>query len=517
MLQPDGAVRQHQHRLAFDLGVAVRHRDRGFLMGAGVPFEVRVVDQRFMQAAEAGARIGGRVMSSTGCVRIALQAQFEKAAALLAKSSFEDKADLLLLTARISSTFEERENHYRELTEGPYQKYPEAWLERGVNAFKAGQFSLAEKSLRQVQDSRALYLLGQILLKQGKRFEAEQQFLKLTQDYPISSLVGESLLFAAKASDGEKAKAYCRKVFEEYPESSAAAETYFIFYPYRDYVQGERAAIKHLQGMQKRFPDSPYLVIAHYLIGMDERRDRKNAQGKWIRKKDLIAAIDAFQEAESLFERLKIPSDQSDFFTRVRFRCTFERALANLNIAEESQGPKREIFTQYATEVFEQLYRDLKDEESAFWLAQAYLKGQQEEAAEKLLKSMSTEQSGYYPSRVHYELGKIAMGRNDYTQALRYFSQSENKSQNSISADQKIDLWIQQSHCYRELHNFDEAMLILSKAINDDTISSLRVKAMYLRGEIYALQGRHDLARKQWEATAKKGGEWAQKSKLRLP
>jgi hypothetical protein len=39
---------------------------------------------------------------------------------------------------------------------------------------------------------------------------------------------------------------------------------------------------------------------------------------------------------------------------------------------------------------------------------------------------------------------------------------------------------------------------------------------MYLRAEIYALQGRHDLAKKQWEATAKKGGEWALKAKENL-
>ena len=111
----------------------------------------------------------------------------------------------------------------------------------------------------------------------------------------------------------------------------------------------------------------------------------------------------------------------------------------------------------------------------------------------------------------------IAMRRHDFKQALHNFSLAEKAaSENLMSADQKIDLWIQQSLCYRELHDLDQAMLILSQAINDDTISSLRVKAMYLRAEIYALQGRHDLARKQLEATAKKGGDWALKSKERL-
>ncbi len=60
------------------------------------------------------------------------------------------------------------------------------------------------------------------------------------------------------------------------------------------------------------------------------------------------------------------------------------------------------------------------------------------------------------------------------------------------------------------------AILTLSKVVNDDAISGMRLKAMYLRAEIYAQQGRRDLSRKQLEATAKKGGEWGQKAKETL-
>ena len=59
-------------------------------------------------------------------------------------------------------------------------------------------------------------------------------------------------------------------------------------------------------------------------------------------------------------------------------------------------------------------------------------------------------------------------------------------------------------------------MLILSKAINEDAVSGLRVKAMLLRAEIYQLQGRHELAQNQLEATAKKGGKWGFKAKEKL-
>ena len=59
-------------------------------------------------------------------------------------------------------------------------------------------------------------------------------------------------------------------------------------------------------------------------------------------------------------------------------------------------------------------------------------------------------------------------------------------------------------------------MMLLSKVINDNAISGLRLNAMYLRAEIYEQQGRHDLAIKQLEATAKKAGEWALKAKEKL-
>ena len=59
-------------------------------------------------------------------------------------------------------------------------------------------------------------------------------------------------------------------------------------------------------------------------------------------------------------------------------------------------------------------------------------------------------------------------------------------------------------------------MLLLSQIINEDAASNLRIKAMYLRAEIYELEERHDLAIKQLEATSIKGGDWALKAKTKL-
>jgi Tfp pilus assembly protein PilF len=109
------------------------------------------------------------------------------------------------------------------------------------------------------------------------------------------------------------------------------------------------------------------------------------------------------------------------------------------------------------------------------------------------------------------------MREKEFEFALKALVNAEDASKGKVlSSDQRLDLWIQQSYSYQGLNQLDQAILILSKVINDDTISSLRLKAMYLRAELYERQERPELARKQLEALTKKGGDWAQKAKDKL-
>lgn len=407
---------------------------------------------------------------------------------------------------------------------------------------------------------KSLYLLGNVLYHKKNYTNAEEIFNQLiticknsyaNQPLIESGMLEDSYFWIAKSIAKQKdplnrAKEYKRKVFEEYPQSTYAAEAYFTYYNYRDYLHGDRAAMKHLLEFKQMFPNSPFLVTAYYLMGMDYKRDRKTAEGKWIRKKNLIEAIEAFQASESAFDHFQevnvLPQEEISYFINIRYHCTLERALANLAIAEESQGAKRRIFLDYAEEVFKQMVSDFKNqnhpltkkliyrepyprllEESSYWLAQTYTKAQNDDAAEQVLAEMLENYRsvkitrGYLLSRTCYDLGLIAMRKKNYPLALEQFKKAEDAAKGKIlSVDQKIDLWIQQSHCYRELGEFDRSMLLLSKAINDDAVSSLRIKAMFLRAEIYALQGRHELAKKQLEAASKNGGEWALKAKNKL-
>lgn len=400
--------------------------------------------------------------------------------------------------------------------------------QKGIDLLKEGLAHADGESAEKIQ-----FLLGTLYFHDQRFKEALTSFLELSETTYDEGTASQALLWAARCSEEQpdEARSLRKKIFETYPNTSAAGEAYFFFYPYREYVQGERGALKHLQSFLEKFPKSPLGINARYLIGMDFKRDRKTVEGKWIRKKDLNRCIEAFQDGETLFEELardnKVPEEDYPFYLKVKTRSTLERALANLAIADESQGAKRQIFLEYAEDVFREIEAEAgnvpEKEEGAYWLTQTLLRqGQKEEAKRELEKMIERYKAahitrGYFLSRVWYELGQLALENNQPQAALEYFSFAEDAAKGKIlSTDQRIDLLIQKSLSYLALNETDTAMLLLSQAINSDEVSGLRIKAMYLRAEIYQQQGRKELARKQLEATSQKGGPWAQKAKQKL-
>lgn len=433
-----------------------------------------------------------------------------------------------------------------------YANKDEIYYLHGYFAGKEKQLETARKSLLAAASNpnslfgdQAYSYLGSLYYNNEEYEKAEETYLQLAQTYPSSPLAAEAWVWSACCADilqpdlniGKERRKYA---FEHFPDSPYAAEAFFTYYTYPEYLQGDRTTIKHLQNFTDRYTESPLLIDAHYLIGLDYKRDRKTEEGRWIRKKSLTDAIDSFQKAETFFDELsekkQIPSEKMNYYTAMRYRATLERALANLAIAEEAQGAKKQVYLNYAEEVFENLAKELKnpeifqenpfpliEEECCFGLAQTYIKGDKDEEAEKVLSAMAERYNslniikGYYLSRTRDEQGRIAMRQQKYPQALDYFRMAEEAAKGKVlSTDQKLDLWIQQSYAYRGLGQFDDAILILSKVVNDDAVSSLRMKAMYLRAETYEQQKRPELARKQLESMVKKGGIWAQKAQEKL-
>jgi tetratricopeptide (TPR) repeat protein len=432
-----------------------------------------------------------------------------------------------------------------------------AWI--ALNSSQSEILEQAKVFLKQSQKAikassiwmeRCLKFEGLISLQLKEWKEADAIFARLIQDYPHSS--GEGWFWRAYGADQQKnellRKEYLQQVYTQNPQSAYAPFAYFQLYSYREYMKGQRKAIKHLQAMPLLFPSHPLLISAHYLIGLSHKKDHLSTEGQVLRRKDWTAAIENFQAAESMFDTLLekdlIPATQLSYFAKVRYHAQLERAQANLAIAQSSIGGKRQIYLEYAEGVFKQLIRDFITPgslameklvqppssypkvwaEAEFKLAQTYQEKKCPKEAEMVLEdSLRHYQQagvnyGYGLMQVWHEKGKLAQERGDHRVALQCFIEAEKAAheQTGLSPQEKLDLWIQQSLCYKALNQLDNAMRLLSRVINADVISPLRIKAMFLRAEIYELQGRPELALKQLEATARKGGEWAQKAQEKL-
>lgn len=399
---------------------------------------------------------------------------------------------------------------------------------------------------------RYLKLEGMMCLQLGEWQKADLIFERLLQNECDFSSHGEAWFWRAYSADQRHdlslRKEYLQHAYTQDPQSPYAPLAYFQLYSYREYMQGNRKALKHLQAMPLLFPLHPLSISAYYLIGLNHKKDRLSEEGQIVKRKDWIAAIDAFQLAESTFETLikknLIPISDLPYFTHIRYEAQLERAQANLAIAQKSTAGKRQIYLEYAEEVFQQLIHDFTNPETfayriliqpqapypkiwaeaEFQLAKTYEAKKHWKQAEEILNvsldhyHRAQIDKSYGLMRVWYTKGKLAKQQSAQEMALQYFLEAEKAAHEVVGIDphEKLNLWIQQSLCYQALHQLDPAMRLLSRVINEDVISPLRIKAMFLRAEIYELQGRPELAIKQLEATARKGGEWSQKAKEKL-
>ena len=79
-----------------------------------------------------------------------------------------------------------------------------------------------------------------------------------------------------------------------------------------------------------------------------------------------------------------------------------------------------------------------------------------------------------------------------------------------------LEVAIEKSLCLRDKKLFSQAKAPLAWVINDSTASSLRIKAMVLRAELYKQLKRPELAMRQLEAAKGKGGQWGQIAERKL-
>jgi len=392
-------------------------------------------------------------------------------------------------------------------------------------------FPIAEESFLQIIHSypqgkykeEACYALATLYFRTKNFEKAKHTFVQLASECPHSPLAPHSWFWAGESAIylKENPSFYRCQIYENYPQSELAPEAFFHQFPYRAYREGIPEALTHLKLFIERFPSSSLQIAANYLLSIHE--------------KDLQMAKTSLENALCYFTQLQNSNKILDTALIVlRYQVLLQLADVYFHFNTEKDLSECEQLLLALIGEFSQKEHPLTSllkqncsypplfEEGEFKLAQCYLKQGKNFLAQKIFSQMLTHystagiQESPLLSLAWQEMGRLSLKCEDYETALNCFVLSQECGTRFFSDEQKLTLWLLQSDAFRGKKEYDTAMRLLSRAINEETASPLRLKAMYLRAEIYELEGRPELAVRQLEATAKKGGEWAHKAQEKL-
>lgn len=396
----------------------------------------------------------------------------------------------------------------------------------------------------------ALFSLAALYIEKKAYKEGENCLLSFAKNFPDSNYAGDALYFASQCLEAlhkpmKEIQSLRKQVFDQYPDSSFAAEAFFTYYPYSQYLQQNAKTMTHLRQSVKKYPNTVWSIYGYYLIGMQAmkqellHKDEETPSNTYLRQ-----AIESFHTLETTFDKLwktdSIPKEHLSKALSIRVSATLERANANLLIASRTQGAKRRIYAEYAADLFEQLTNQWKNpsppfsmlsksaqsftiDESHLGLAKAlHFSNEKEKAAvilNGLIQKSKLEKTtrSWALAKAWYMLGQIAYDNHDIETAISALKKAKESAKGDLlGADEWLDVQIAESKCYRELGNLGEAMRILSAVVNERVVSQRRLQAMYIRAEIYEQQKRFNLSKRQLEALSRKGGKWATLAQKKL-
>lgn len=299
------------------------------------------------------------------------------------------------------------------------------------------------------------------------------------------------------------------------PESKYHAQIAFELYSFQDYLWGRKEALSHLTHFIKAYPKSPYTLLAWYLVGLDRKVERKPDGKRRIHHKNLESAQDAFLEVENLFHEIRetIEPKEREYWANIHEKAILERARTLIEIADNSIGIKQHLYYVYALDSLDQL----KLPESQLLSVQVYIKDKDLKSALNLVEKIESEfkknATTALFAKLLIEKGRILAYQKKYQEAIEILNLQ--RFEESLFVDESLGAKITKSLCHKELKQYDQAMLVLADVINSEAISSLRIKAMFIRSLIYQDLGKEKLAKRQYDAVMEKGGTWATQEKNR--
>ena len=329
-----------------------------------------------------------------------------------------------------------------QLTDLSYFPVAEESLNLVINTYTTGEYC-----------DDALYTLGALYYGSKNYEKAKNTFVKLGKEHPGSEYAAASWFWAAEAATyvGENPNLYRSHVVADYPKSEWAPEAYLRQFSYAMYVDGSPEAISHIKEFVSRFPDSPLLITANYLIGINEDT--------------LEHAKAAFEGALSAFS---LHSQKNGSLDKAYIYCRYQAMLelASLYLNSDTNLEECEQLLTTLVNDFSQKDHPLTSllkqktsyppqfEEGEFKLVHCYLKGGKDFNAQKLLAQMLTHysdsgiQHGYLLSQVWQEQGKLSLKCGDYDTALHCFEIAQECGSGYSSDEQELTLWLLQSDAF---------------------------------------------------------------------
>jgi len=349
--------------------------------------------------------------------------------------------------------------------------------------------ALASKGSPTPPDLR--HLLATLYMKVDRPDLALSEITTLTKEFPTYARRDHLLFLEAELREGidcEKARMLRKELGARYPTSEYAPESAFREFPEKEYELRHPLAINHLIEILRTFGKSPFAIPCHYYLGRADGHE----------------SAFHFHEADRLSSELKadIPEHYKNYFKEIE-----KASLLALGRLGDIPALQKLML----------LFPQDTQAEASYLLAEAKLGGGQAAAARKELASLiewheKNKVETPFLAKSYYALAMEEKKMNQLQQAAEFLGQAEK----SATQELLLEVRIAKSECLKEMERYDDAMVVLSRVINDNIASSLRLKAMFLRAEMYSLKKRHDLAIKQLEACAKKGGEWGKKAREKL-
>ncbi len=342
----------------------------------------------------------------------------------------------------------------------------------------------------------------------------------LEAEYPHSSHRDEVLFFMGciyqkRALD---ARPFFHEVFTDYPQSPYGPESYYRYYSEQEYSAHNVQAIAHLKKMPPEYAPSYFGVMGmlHVAAYDLESSPQNSISGALINT--LTTAI---ENGKKLFHTLA-PKMRSRFCKRL-LSAEYELAQGYYILAQYPEA-------QATSDTLKHDVFDLKEEERPHgtWLKASFLKsrtlllqGNENQAREELVFLLNYAEAFECNAEepvilALIELSKVAAKGSEYEQAFDLLNKAQKLQAYGARSELLLEILIAKALIHKQMGESDKAMMLLSQVINEQSASSLRIQAMFLRAELYELKGRRDLAFRQLQATAKKGGEWGMRARKKL-